>query len=148
MAFETPRKALSLRKYLRRRATGKSHPDHLLGGCAYHGPLGGDTAIRRVRRAGWPWCPILGPDTTIADDMALQAVFAAWAALGPDHEQTQYEHHTRQAESRWRASQMLQRLQTEGRRFLEAEQRKRLSEQRRQPPPPSGGPLSNLFAPQ
>jgi hypothetical protein len=43
---------------------------------------------------------------------------------------------------------MLQRLQTEGRRFLEAEQRKRLSEQRRQPPPPSGGPLSNLFAPQ
>lgn len=147
MRVSYPTKAISLRKFLRRRAAGKRHPEHLLHGCAYHGPLDGDVALRRIRRPEQPWCPILGPDSSIRDDVALQTMFAAWAALGPDYEQAQFEAMARRSRTRWQASQTLQRLQTEGRQLLDVAERKRKAIQRRQPSSSHDSPLGGLFAP-
>lgn len=85
-ALESSREALSLRRYLRERAAGRTAPEWVYLDpdlCAW---LAADEATatapgrawRRVRQPCEPWCGTLGRDLTIARDDALQAVFVTY----------------------------------------------------------------------
>lgn len=81
--------AHALRRYVVARASGREHaewaraePHPALGFVAWTGCTEADAngrddgkAFRRLRRPGQPWCQYLGADTTIAEDLPLQAYF-------------------------------------------------------------------------
>jgi len=73
-----------LRRYVFERTAGRTPRKEF---ARYHSGIGAwircdettarDSAHwRRLRKLAAPWCPILGPQTSIADDDALQAYFA------------------------------------------------------------------------
>lgn len=83
--LESRREATSLRRYVRRRAAGRSAPEW----ATYDAALGAWIAAeseaaataserpwRRARQPGEPWCAVLGRDLAIARDDDLQAMFA------------------------------------------------------------------------
>lgn len=85
-ALESSREALSLRRYVRERAAGRTAPEWI----TYDDSLAAWTVAaseaaattsgrpwRRTRQPGEPWCVVLGRDLTVAADDLLQALFVS-----------------------------------------------------------------------
>jgi len=86
---ELRKEASALRRYVAARAAGREHhewarADHDIMpgfiawvGCSEVDADGRDDgkSFRRLRRSGMPWCSYLGADTSIAEDVELQAYF-------------------------------------------------------------------------
>jgi hypothetical protein len=114
----------------------------MVGGVGCYSP--GKGAIP-IRRAGDPWCPFLGLNTTIQEDIALQAVFAAWDAIG---DEAVWSAARISSASTFRASKLLLRLRADGVRLLAAVQTKRWMNSGKCLPYLSGGLLQDLFIPE
>lgn len=85
-ALESSREALSLRRYLRERAAGRTAAEWVYLNPDLRAWLAADEATatapgrtwRRVRQPSEPWCKVLGRDLTVAADDALQALFVTY----------------------------------------------------------------------
>jgi hypothetical protein len=116
---ENQREAHALRRYVAARAAGRTHhewarADHDLmpGFTAWVGCSEVDAdsrddgkTFRRLRRPGMAWCSYLGADTSIAEDVELQAYFEHHAVESHDWNllKTEVEDGREKALRQWRS---------------------------------------------
>lgn len=128
----------SLRTYLRRRSVGRLACTYMVGGVGCYSA--GNGAIP-IRREGEPWCPVLGRNTSVQDDIVLQVVFAAWEAIGDEQAWIAA---SRGSGTQWGAAKLLHKLKADGARLLSAV---RWADTPCPKNGSSGGPLRYLFLP-
>lgn len=133
--------ARSLRTYLSRRSNRRLANTHMRRGVGCSSSGDGATPIKRH---GSPWCPTLGPDTSILNDPLLQAVFATWDAID---DEAVWRMAARNSSTTFRSSQLASRLRAEGERLLKAAVAHKSSNALGFWPTLTGGPLQDLFLP-